>query len=75
MLRILLACVAVAVFGISVVQAQAPPTKPPPVDWNATDERKTACKLYDQRLWNCAQFNNYDQTIIDALRRRCSALR
>ena len=53
MSRTLLACVALAVFGITA-QAQAPPpTKP--FDWHGYDERQTACKLYDQMLWQCTQ--------------------
>ena len=73
MLRIVFACVAVAVFGISVVQAQAPPSKP--FDWHGYDERQTACKLLDQILWECTQNGNCNQTIIDQLRRQCSSFR
>ena len=73
--RIVIASViALACFGISVVQAQPPPpTKT--FDWEKYDERQTACKLYDQALLECTQNNACNQTIIDQLRRRCSAMR
>jgi hypothetical protein len=73
MLRIVFTSViAFAVFGNSA-QAQAPPTKT--FDYDKYEEQRTACKLYDQAILNCTQNSNCNQTIIDALRRRCSSFR
>jgi hypothetical protein len=70
--------VTATVIALAIVFTSAHAQAPPPTktfDYDKYEEQKTACKLYDQAILNCTQNKMCDQTIIDMLRRRCSAMR